>query len=325
MEVINGLDSVPSGSHSSLTVGSFDGLHLGHQRILRLMRASSDGLVTVLTFEPHPQSIVRPDVPPPPQLTTRNERVALFNSHGVDRLIFARFDRNFANLSAEEYVSRILVEKLDIAAIFIGPNHRFGKSRLGDADLLKRLGLSIGFQVNVVQPIIRHGEIASSSRIRKRLLAGDARIGLEYLSRPYYITNEVIYGEGRGRKLGFPTANFGGIEDGKLEPPPGIYASITELDGLRWPSVSHFGPRPTFTEILPAIETHIIGFDDNIYGKTIRVGLVEKLRDTVAFGSVSELIEQMELDRGRASEQIAAAGFKHGARLKSRRLGKIED
>lgn len=321
MTVFRGLENVPATEGSLLTVGSFDGLHLGHQRILRQMRKYRDGMVTVLTFDPHPQTVVRPDFPPPPQLTTFDERQKLFERHGVERLVLARFDLEFAALEAEEYVRSVLCDRLHVKRLFVGPNHHFGKGRRGDVNLLHSMATECGFTVEVIEPVHRKGEIVSSSRIRKKLLAGDALNGMRCLSRPYYITGLVVHGAGKGRKLGFPTANFQDWESGKLEPPPGIYATITELDGIRYPSVSHFGPRPTFAGLAPAIETHLIGFDADIYGRMIRVGLVDKIRDTFAFGSVEELIRQMDIDRQSALDAIEAAGFGTGARIKDRRLG----
>jgi len=321
MDVIHGLESVTAIEGSLLTVGSFDGLHLGHQRILRRMRECSKGVITVLTFDPHPQSVVRPDVPPPPQLTSFEERKKLFERHGVERLVLARFDLEFAALDAEDYVRLILCGHFKVKKLFVGPNHHFGRGRQGNVHLLQSMAKEGGFTVEVIEPIVRSGEIVSSSRIRKKLLTGDARNAMKSLSRPYYIGGVVVHGAGRGRKLGFPTANFKDWEIGKLEPPPGIYSTITELDGVRYPSVSHFGPRPTFSGLGPAIETHLIGFDDDIYGRTIRVGLVDRIRDTFAFKAVEELIRQMEIDRRSASERIEAAGFKIGARQKDRRLG----
>ncbi len=323
MKIVNGLRGVRNKPNRLVTIGSFDGIHLGHQRILHRMKREKGGLVTVLTFEPHPQSIVQPDVPPPPQLTTLEERIDIFRSIGVKELILAHFDQAFAALSAEDFVQNILVDCLRVSKVFVGPNHQFGKGRVGDVKLLRKLGQQAGFGVDVVEPIVRRGEVISSSRIRRRLLAGEALIGMQYLNRPYYIAGEVVHGEGRGRKLGFPTANFGGLEAGKLEPPPGIYATITELDGRRWPSVSHFGSRPTFPGIPAAIETHIIGFDEDIYGCHLRVGLVDRIRGTVAFDSVAELIAQMNLDRCEAVERLRSAGFGERARRKSRRLGYI--
>lgn len=320
MEVFRGLESFAGRQAACLTVGSFDGIHLGHQRILRMMRKSGES-ITVLTFDPHPQTIVRPNDPPPPQLTNTLERIELFETYGVKQLIFVRFDASFAALSSEDYVRDVLTEQLKIRNLFVGPNHRFGQGRAGDVTLLRRLGERHGFAVTVVDPIHRQGEPVSSSRIRKRLEAGDAVTALKYLGRPYYIQGEVVKGKQRGRALGFPTANFAAWEVGKLQPPPGIYATIAEFDGVRYPSVSHFGPRPTFAGDTAAIETHIIGFDRMIYGETIRVGLVDRIRGIVAFETVSALVRQMEVDRHEALTRIDRAGYKPEARSRDRKLG----
>ena len=309
MQVINGLENIGSASSASVTVGSFDGLHLGHQRILHLMQTTKTGLTTVLTFEPHPQSIVRPDIPPPPQLTTRDERIELFREIGVDKLVFSNFDEKFAAMSAEDYVQRILVGILGVKKLFIGPNHRFGKDRLGDVALLRKMEGELGFEVFVVEPVRLGDQIISSSRIRRCLAAGDAETGHKMLGKPYYLIGKVVRGDGRGRQLGFPTANLSGISAGKLMPPSGIYTSVTEIGGLRWPSVSHIGPRPTFPGADPTIETHLIGFDDDLYELKIRIGLVARQREVAAFHDVSALIEQMMIDRRQAIDQVAEMGY----------------
>jgi len=321
MQIVNGLENIPTGRSSLVTIGSFDGLHLGHQRILRRMKADERGHITVLTFSPHPQSVVRPDLQAPPLITDFSERRRLFQRYGVNRLVLAKFDLDFARLSPQEYVQQVLVERLGAVKVFVGPNHQFGRGRQGDSKLLESLGREHGFQVEIVEPVTIQNEVISSSRIRRHISAGEVLTGFRFLGRPYSISGIVVHGQGRGRKLGFPTANFGDIDTEKLQPPPGIYATVTEIDRRRFYSVSHFGPRPTFDGIGPALETHILGFDEDIYGREIRVGLVDKIRDIVAFEGVDSLIKQMELDRRAAAQRLLAAGFSPGARLNGRRIG----
>lgn len=309
MQIIDGLDNVGTSESASVSVGSFDGLHLGHQRIISLMKQSNAGPTTILTFEPHPQTIVRPDVPPPPQITSRAERIELFREKGIDRVIFAKFDARFAAMSAEDYVRKVLIDALGVRKLFIGPNHRFGKDRRGDLDLLTSLGADLGFEVSVVEPVTLNDEVISSSRIRKKLAAGDAKTAHQMLGKPYYLIGNVIRGEGRGRKLGFPTANLDGVAKGKLVPPPGIYSTVTEVGGKQWQSVSHIGPRPTFVGATPTIESHLIGYDGDLYDQEIKIGLVEKLRDIIAFDGVSSLIDQMELDKIMAIDSLQKMGY----------------
>ena len=322
MEVIHGLENVRRAGGAALTVGSFDGLHLGHQRIIRWMRRSRLHPVTVVTFEPHPQSVLRPEQSPPPLLTSLEERAALFSKFGIDRLVVIRFTSEFAKLTPEQFVGEVLVEALGLKGIYIGPRHRFGAERKGDAELLRRMGSDLRFKVVVVPPVERDGGPISSSRIRKCLLAGAAEAALLYLGRPYYVDGVVVRGDGRGMKLGFPTANLA-LDKTKLMPLPGIYASVTEVDGRRHPSVSHFGERPTFPGAAPAIETHLIGFKGEITGRKMRIGLVMRLRDIAAFASPGELVAQMERDRSQARRELKRLGFATRARLTTRRFGKI--
>lgn len=307
MIVLEGLENFKSSESTNVTVGSFDGLHLGHQKILNLMK-DTGGLTTVLTFEPHPQTIVKPEFPPPPQLTDREERIELFRQIGIDRLLFAKFDEKFAAMSAEEYVGKILAGTLRVRNIFIGPNHKFGRDRSGDVELLRKMGSELNFHVHVVDPVILGDEVVSSSRIRRKLTAGDALTAYKMLGKPYNLIGSVIKGEGRGRKLGFPTANINGISAGKLMPPPGIYSTITDVGGDVWRSVSHIGPRPTFDVAAPTIESHLIDFDGDLYGKEIKIGLIRKQREIIAFDNIKSLISQMMFDREQALFDIEAAG-----------------
>ncbi len=322
MKIITGLENVEKFSTGSVTVGSFDGLHLGHQRILQQMR-KLEGPVTVLTFHPHPQSIVRPDKQTPPLLTSYAERVQLFSKIGVDRLIITKFDHRFAEISPEEFVTDVLVKKIGMTSIFVGPRHRFGEGRKGDVKLLEKLGEEHKFEVNVIEPVNRFGEIISSSRVRKLLLDGDVLTSWRCLGRPYYYTGQVVHGDGRGKKLNIPTANIESDEPAKIAPPPGVYASVVEIGSIRWPSVSHFGPRPTFKGALPSVETHIIGFKGNIYGHQIQIGLIDYLRDTKAFPNPTELFHQMARDLKESIQRLAELGFGFKARLRIQRYGKI--
>jgi len=322
MKVINGLDNVTRDPSALVTVGSFDGLHLGHQRIIQQMR-KMDGTVTVVTFDPHPQMVIRPNQIPPPLLTGFAERLVLFEKISVERLIIVKFDKKFAILSPENFINKLLLGTVGIAHLFVGPRHGFGHGRKGNVKLLREYGKKHDFEVHIVDTVSRFGERISSSRIRKLLFTGDALTAWRCLGRPYYMDVKVVVGDGRGRILGFPTANLVSIEPAKLVPPPGVYATVTEVDNVRLPSVSHIGPRPTFKDAEPSIETHIIGFKGNIYHKTIRVGLVDKLRDIATFTSPQELIRQLGKDLKDSAQRLAELGFGKDARLRIQRYGKI--
>jgi len=325
MEIIRGLENVSLTPDAAVTVGSFDGVHLGHRRILQRMRTCGLRPLTVITFDPHPQMVVRTYGEPPPQLTTFEERIGLFEKLGVDRLVVARFDEEFARISAVDFVERVLLEKVGMSRMFVGPRHGFGEGRRGNVEMLAGLGQKHGFGVEVVPPVIREGRFVSSSRIRKCLLAGDALSAFRFLERPYYLFGEVIAGDNRGHQLGFPTANIKSSDLFKLIPQPGVYATITEQNGVRWPSVSHFGVRPTFKTAQPSMETHIIGYNGEIYGEQITIGLIEKLRGTLAFNSPEELAAQIICDKTEASIRLIERGFGQYSRFEERRLGVHED
>ncbi|MDP8237712.1 MAG: bifunctional riboflavin kinase/FAD synthetase [Candidatus Hatepunaea meridiana] len=323
MEVIRGLENVRREPGASLTVGSFDGVHLGHQRILHQMRNSGHKPLTVLTFDPHPQTVVRSYGDPPPKLTTFEERINLFAELGVDRLIVARFDTDFAKITPEDFVGQILIEQVGLSRIFVGPRHGFGAGRKGNSSMLMELGKKLGFEVEVVPPVIRDGKFVSSSRIRKCLDAGDALSAWRFMGRPFYLFGDVVKGDERGNKLGFPTANLKLESPAKLSPKPGVYASLTEVNGCRWLSVSHFGSRPTFKEAESSIETHIIGFNNDIYGKRISIGLIEMLREVKSFNSSDALVAQIKIDRNEAIVKLTERGFSPYTGFQDRRIGNI--
>ena len=321
MEVVRGLENAKLEQDTSLTVGSFDGVHLGHQRILRRMQASVHTPATVITFDPHPQVVVRSHGDPPPQIMTFEERIDSFEKLGLDRLIIARFDADFARISADDFIENILIKRIGISKIFVGPRHGFGAGRRGDIHTLNRLSEKFGFAVEVVPPVIRGGGFVSSSRIRKCIQSGDVLSALHFLGKPFYLRGKVIVGDRRGVQLGFPTANIERGENVKISPSPGVYASITEINGVRFPSVSHIGARPTIEGAAPSIETHIIGFNDDIYGDFISIGLIALVRGVIRFDSLKKLSTQIERDRDRAIEILTEKGFGQRSRFPDRRFG----
>ena len=323
MEIIHGLENVSCKSGAALTVGSFDGVHLGHQRILARMRESELRPVTVMTFEPHPQTILRQYGEPPPQLTTSEERAEILEELGVDRLIIARFTPEFATLPAEIFIESILLQQVGMARVFVGPTHGFGSGRRGDTRMLEEMGDRLGFGVEVVAPVVREGKPVSSSRIRKCLLAGEAQSAFHFMARPYFMPGMVVSGDGRGKAIGFPTANIK-LDAAKLIPLPGIYATLTRFGDVYHPSVSHIGERPTFAGAEPSVETHIIGFTGEIYGSTIAVGLIDRIRDVKRFGSPTELAAQIAGDVEQAMIRLIASGFGAVAQLPNRRFGMID-
>lgn len=301
MTITDHIDSLPSLDHPVVTVGTYDGVHLGHQKILREVRRKTkvrNGASVVLTFEPHPQTVVAPQSAPF-LLTTKAERIAILEKEGVDETIFLPFGAEMAHLDAEEFVRKILVNGIGVESVVLGTNHAFGRGRSGNVRSMKRFGEQFGFEVDVVPPLIVDDVPVSSTRIRRLIREGHVAEAARLLGRPYSIAGEVIRGDGRGRRLGFATANLRIDHRRKLLPADGVYAMWAELGGARFPALMNIGVRPSF-RAGRAIEVHLLNFKDNIYGATVRGKLVEKIREEKKFEHPEALSEQVAQDIERA-------------------------
>jgi riboflavin kinase / FMN adenylyltransferase len=306
------LPPLPRGS--TVTVGSFDGVHLGHQAVLREIarRAGSAGRASVLvTFEPHPLEIVNPQAAPP-LLTTDAERREILAQLPLDYVLFLRFDRRLAALTPEEFVRRILLDRCTMRELVIGHDHGFGRGRSGDVETLRRLGRECGFEVDVVDVVDVGEQHVSSSRIRRAVAGGDLATAARMLGRPYQVSGQVGHGERRGRLLGVPTINLVGLAPQKLLPPDGVYAVRVEWRGGRTGGMMNQGPKPTFQDGRRALEAHLFDFDGDLYGEWVRIEWVERLRDVKRFASMEALQQQLERDRSRARTVLAAAGAEPG-------------
>jgi len=293
-----------------VTVGSFDGVHLGHQAVLREIarRADAAGRVSVLvTFEPHPLEVVNPQAAPP-LLTTDPERREILAQLPLDYVRLVRFDRRFASLSPEEFVDRVLLEQCQMRELVIGHDHGFGRGRSGDVDTLRHLGVVRGFDVDVVDAVDVGEQHVSSSRIRRAVAGGDLVTAARMLGRPYQVSGRVGEGERRGRLIGVPTINLTDIPPQKLLPPDGVYAVRVEWRGGRADGMMNQGPKPTFQDGRRSLEAHLFDFEGNLYGEWVRIEWVERLRDVERFPSVEALQRQLDRDRTRAREVFAAAG-----------------
>ena len=294
------------GRGSVVTVGTFDGVHRGHWRVLEIVReraAALGGPGVLVTFDPHPLRIVRPESAPL-LLTTPVEKTEILAESGLAYAVFVSFTRDVQQLSPEQFVHRVLVERLGVTELVIGYDHGFGRGRSGDVDTLRRIGEDVGFAVHVVPPVESGGAPISSSRIRAAVQQGDMRAAADGLGRPYSLRGVVVRGDGRGRGLGFPTANIHVPESDKLVPRPGIYAARGVLRSGPVDGVLHLGPRPTFPGSPPTIELHLFDFEGDLYGEAIRVDFIERIRDIRPFGSVQELVAAMELDAEAARARL---------------------
>jgi len=306
----------PGRAGCAVTVGNFDGVHLGHAAIVaRLIEAGRRlGLPTaVLTFDPHPARLLRPDSAPE-ALSTIDRRAALLLDLGVDAVLVQPVDRAFLALPAADFYRKVLRSAVGAAAIVEGPDFRFGADRGGDLRLLESLGAEDGVEVITVAPLTVAGAAVSSSRIRRLISAGEIEAARGLLTAPYRLGGLVVHGQARGRTLGFPTANLDGIAT--LLPAAGVYAGLAHPTapsagaggGARssWPAAIHIGPNVSFGATGVTVEVHCIGFDGDLYGQRLDVDFLARLRDTRRFESLDDLKAQLATDVARAGAVAAA-------------------
>lgn len=298
------------GTGAVVTVGSFDGVHLGHQAVLReiVARARQTGRRSLLvTFEPHPLEIINPAAAPQ-VLATGPERLEVLAETDLDCVAVVRFTPALAELAPERFVVEWLVERFGVRELVIGPDHGFGRGRAGDVELLRTLGERYRFAVDVVGPVGDGARAVSSTRIRRAVLGGDLAGARRLLGRPYRVTAPVGRGAGRGRALGVPTINLAGISPRKLLPPDGVYAVRVETPAGVVGGMMNQGGRPTFGEHGRTLEVHLFGTFGDLYGVWVRVEWVQRLRGTMAFGSGDALRRQLAQDRDEALAVLAAPG-----------------
>ena len=307
MRLFRNLESLPdSARHGAVTIGNFDGVHLGHakivQRLMEQARAVA-GPAVVFTFDPHPVRILRPDHAPPP-LTWTDRKARLLQDLGVDAMIAFPTDAAFLRLEAREFFDAIVGQRLEARAMVEGPNFFFGRGRQGNVDLLGQFCRAAGVLLEIVEPVEIDGQVVSSSRVRELVERGEVEHAQRMLTQPYRIRGRVVHGAGRGRELGFPTANLEGIDT--LLPREGIYAGRAHAAGRLWPAAISLGPNPTFGEGRLKVEVHLLDYHGSLYDHQIEVDFLARLRDIVRYGSVDALVVQMNHDL-EATRRIAAA------------------
>ncbi len=284
-----------------LTIGNFDGVHEGHKALFRKVRERAEALngqSAVMTFDPHPIRVMKPGNGPP-MITPTEQKLELIGRAGIDVVFCLPFTREFAAVTAEDFVRRILIERIGIREIVVGYDYSFGAGRKGDIALLRKLGKEVGFEVHVLDPIAIDGMLVSSTSIRDLVRAGDLDRAARLLGRDYQICGRVISGHGRGgRLLGVPTANLEPVDE--LVPKEGVYAVLVRIDGRTHHGVTNIGNNPTFGDRDVSVETHLLDFSGDLVGKTIRIDFLERLRDEKAFGGFEELKEQIDRDIQRA-------------------------
>jgi riboflavin kinase/FMN adenylyltransferase len=285
-----------SGRRAVLSVGNFDGLHLGHQKILRqvIERAQTlQGIAGVITFDPHPLKVLRPGKAPP-MVETMNQRMEQFSAMGLEAALVLRFDRVLAALSPEEFVHGVLVKELKTAAVLVGQNFHFGHRQEGNVETLTELGQRFGFSVQIIDPVVIDGEFVSSTGVRNAIAEGRVAHAARLLGRPFSLTGEIIRGAGRGATVLFPTLNL--APEQELLPKVGVYATETRVDGRLYRSATNVGFRPTFDGTLLGVESHLFDFSRELTKGRLEVRFWERLRDERKFSGPAELRAQIAAD-----------------------------
>ncbi|MCA1965223.1 MAG: bifunctional riboflavin kinase/FAD synthetase [Flavobacterium sp.] len=282
-----------------ITIGTFDGVHLGHQSILKKVVEAKENNTyesSLLTFFPHPRMVLQQDTSIK-LLNTIDEKAELLDKFGIDNLIIHPFDAAFSNLSAEEFVKEILVDRLNIHKIIIGHDHRFGKNRTADIGDLISFGKKYGFEVEQINAHEIDEIAISSTKIRKALMEGNIKLANQFLGYSYFISGKVIEGKKIGRTLGFPTANIQINESYKLLPKNGVYIVFSEINDIPYFGMMNIGNNPTIGENEQSIEVHYFDMSENIYNKKLKISILEHIRDERKFNSLSDLQAQLEKDK----------------------------
>jgi riboflavin kinase/FMN adenylyltransferase len=301
---------LPSGMRPAVTLGNFDGVHLGHQAIMEELkgraRARKAPSVAV-TFEPHPISVLRPQSAPR-RIHTAEQKQEILAGLGIDHLVVIPFTAEFSMMSPESFVRDVVVDKLRAAELVLGKDFRFGRERAGDLETLRAFGEVLDFAVRQVEGALYERELISSSRIRQTLAEGRADKAAAMLGRAYFVDGKVVKGDGRGRVIGFHTANL--ELSGSILVGDGVYVTTSRVMGQLHPGMSHIGSRPTFGVNSRAVETHLFDFSEDIYDHHLRLYFHERIRGTMAFAGVEELRRQLGADRDRVKEFFRDRGWK---------------
>ncbi|MBV9242092.1 MAG: bifunctional riboflavin kinase/FAD synthetase [Acidobacteria bacterium] len=312
MKIFHGIENANIAKPTVLTLGVFDGLHLGHQRIMnRVVERARvlGGVATAITFDPHPRAVLHPESAPP-LLQTLDQRLANFDVLGIEQAIVVKFDPEFASQPAEQFLRDVIHDRFHAKEVYLGQGFAFGRDRGGNIELLRSMAGELGFVADEVAEVQVHGQRVSSSAIRRLLLDGRVNLARRMLGRPYGVEGIIVRGLRRGHTIGFPTANL--TPRNRVIPRHGVYATATLIDSVWRRSITNIGVRPTFEENAdPSIETHIFDFDGDLYGDVLRVRFLHRLRDERKFSGIDELRAQIERDAARARNYFAHRGVRN--------------
>lgn len=310
MNVYRSLQEYRKGSLPAVaTIGTFDGLHLGHRKIVAQLRRAAQrigGESVVISFHPHPRLVLFPDDNPLRLLHTLDERIEAFRSTGIDKLLLIPFTKDFSRLSSERFIEDILVRTVGIQSIVIGYDHHFGKNRTGGLKELEDAGLVHGFEVEEIPAEQVDNANVSSTKIRKALQDGDVKTANRFLSYTYPVTGTVIRGEQLGRQLGFPTANIAPDDPYKLIPGEGVYLATLEVDGRQHYGMCNVGRKPTVGTFPLGIEIHVFDFNADLYGRKVTVRFLDWIRADEHFANMETLVQAIKADQAACQEKIRA-------------------
>jgi riboflavin kinase/FMN adenylyltransferase len=313
MRLFHGTDNAEIARPTVLTLGVFDGLHLGHQLIMRTVveRARESGAVpTVITFDPHPRAVLHSESAPP-LLQTFDQKIEALSVLGIEQAIVIRFNKAFAQIEAEDFLRDVVRDRLQAVEVYLGRGFAFGRDRQGNIELLRKVSRQLGFRADEVSEVRLRGQRISSSRIRELLVAGRVNLARRMLGRPYGVEGRVVHGAERGRLIGFPTANL--RPQNRVIPRGGVYVTATLIEGVWRRSITNIGTRPTFEDKATpetSIETYVMNWTGDLYGDVVRVRFLHRLRDERKFASIDELKRQIADDRDRAAKYFERGGVR---------------
>lgn len=303
VKVYHSVDDFKPVQKTVVTIGTFDGVHIGHQKIIKRIKelaSQVNGETVIFTFYPHPRVVLHPDDNDLKLINTLEEKLELLEKAGIDNIIIQPFTKEFSRLSATEFVRDVLVNKLGTSILVIGYNHQFGRNREGNLEQLKELAPVYNFQVEEISRLDIESIAVSSTKIREALMEGDITSANSYLGSPFSITGEVIKGDQLGRTIGYPTANIRLKDPNKITPAAGVYAVEVIVGGVHKKGMLNIGNRPTFSGRDSRIEVHIFDFNEDIYGKELKIIFIERMRDEKKFEDIDSLKKQLNSDKEKA-------------------------
>jgi riboflavin kinase/FMN adenylyltransferase len=317
VQVYRNLEAFPHGRPVALTLGTFDGVHLGHRRIIDRTIATAaaiGGRSVLLTFDPHPREVIGRKGEQTYLLTTIDERLQLLSGTGLDACIVLPFTRDLSVLDASTFFQEYIARRLHAAHVVVGVDHAFGKGRAGNADALRELGAAQGIEVTIVSELLMNGVKVSSTAVRNAIMEGKVRRAWDFLGRPFGVSGIVVRGDGLGGKLGFPTANIEVQAANKLLPMNGVYVVRAKVDGRSLDGIMNIGRRPTVSEQMHiSLEVHIFTFSGDLYGMHIEIALLERLREEIRFDGLEQLAAQIQSDAEIARAYFARERERSGA------------